>query len=241
MKTLEENVNQIQQLRKASASSFMRPALAVLTKDIKCEARGKHAFGSILLFAVTSTIAVSFSLQSFGAKPAVSSSLLWLVVYFSAMSGLSRSFVHEEETFTAGTLKMAACPNAVYLGKLAFNWLTLTAVQIVAVPLFMMLMNCPVAKPWTLISILLLGGLGLSAGATMAAAMVSRAVVKGALFAVICFPLLVPVLAASIRGSSIAMDTHSTAIAASDTKLLICYCGVVIVASLMLFKFVWED
>ena len=88
---------------------------------------------------------------------------------------------------------------------------------------------------------MLAGGLALSAGATTAAAMVSRAATKGAVFAVICFPLLAPAFAASIHGASLAMDPGAVIGAGGDIRILTSYCGTIITASLMLFRFIWED
>ncbi len=222
----------------AGLMNLARRAAAVFVKDVRCEFRAKHALGAVLMFAVTSAIAVSFTLQGFGANAAVSSSLLWLVVYFSAMSGLSRAFVREEETGTALTLRLAASPNCVYLGKLAFNWALVTALQIVSVPLLLVFMGRSVGNWGSFVALLLLGGLALSAGATAAAAMVAKAATKGAVFAVICFPLLIPALAAAIHGTTAAMGHGS---AAGDIRLLASYSGSIIIASLMLFRYIWEE
>lgn len=242
MKTAELNRLSNESIsNQASCAGFIRSVIAVLVKDLKCELRTRHALSAVLLFAVTSTVAVSFTLNTWGSKSAVASALLWLVLYFSAMSGLSRSFVHEEETLTSSTLKLAASPNSVYLGKLAFNFVMLIMVEIVTVPLFIVFMGCNIQYMGLFIALLLLGSLGMCAGATMAAAMVARAAVKGALFAVISFPLLMPVLAAAIHGTNITMDTQPIAAAASDIRILCYYCGVVITASLMLFRYIWES
>lgn len=229
------------QVREPGLGDYLRSAWAVLVKDVRCELRARNAISAVLLFAVTSTAAVSFGLGAWGSKSAVASAMLWIVIYFSAMSGLSTSFVREDETYTAATLKLAARPNSVYLGKLAFNWATLIALEVVTVPLFVLLTGCSVARWGLFAALLALGGLGLSAGATMAACMVTRAVTKGALFAVISFPLLIPVLAVAIHGTDLAMRAGSVADALSDVRLLAYYCGIVITASLMLFKFIWED
>ena len=216
-------------------------ALAVLVKDARCELRSKQSLSAVMLFGVTSTVAVSFTLGAMGVGSAVSATLLWVVIYFSAMAGLGRSFMHEEETQTAGLLRLAVAPESVYLGKLAFNFVTLIALELVTVPLFVVLMDCHVAKVGAFIALLVLGDLALSAGATTAAAMVSRASSKGALFAGISFPLLAPALGIAIAGTDVAMSGSATASAASDMTLLFCYCGIVITASLMLFRFIWEE
>lgn len=220
---------------------ILRAAAAVLAKDARCELRSKQAIAAVLLFAVTSTIAVSFTLGAVGEDRAEAAVLLWVVIYFSAMAGLGRSFAHEEETHTAALLRLAVPAESVYIGKLAFNFLTLVTVEIVAVPMFVLLTDCQIGRVGVFVGVLLLGSVALSAGATTAAAMVSRAASKGALFAGVSFPLLAPALAVAIAGTTTALGPPSHLSAASDVRLLVYYCGVVITASLMLFRYVWEE
>jgi heme exporter protein B len=75
----------------------------------------------------------------------------------------------------------------------------------------------------------------------MAAAMVSKASSRGAIYAVISFPLLLPVLAVAIHGCGFAISGQNLATAASDARLLTYYCGASIAASLMLFTYIWEN
>ncbi len=220
---------------------FVRATWAVIAKDVKCEIRTRHAIGAVILFAVTSTVAVSFGLATWGSKGEIAAALLWLVIYFAAMSGLSRSFVREEETHTGDLLRLSCPPNAIYLGKLGINLLVMAMVEVVTAPLFVTLMGCRVSAWPVLASVLVLGTIALAAGATTSAAMVSKATGKGALYAVISFPLLIPVLAVAIHGSDIAMGGGKAADALGDIRMLAYYCGIVITASLMLFRFIWED
>lgn len=227
--------------RPGGFGKYIIPAAALLAKDIKCEVRNKHAAGSILLFALTSTIAVSLMLNGWGGKSQVSAALLWIVIYFSAMMGLSRSFVREEEQRTAAVLKLSIPPVSVYIGKLLFNFLLLAAVEIIAVPLFIVMMGCSVENAGAMVIALFLGTLGLCAGGTIAAAMISKATTKGALYAVICFPLLIPVIAVAIQATDYSFAGGIANNLYSNIKLLVFYCGGVITASIMLFGFIWED
>ncbi len=220
---------------------IFRGAAAVLAKDARCELRSKQAIFAVLLFAVTSTFAVSFTLGAIGSERAISATLLWIVIYFSAMAGLGRSFAHEEETYTAGLLRLAVPAESVYIGKLIFNFLTLITVEIITVPLFVMLTDCHIWRMGVFVGILLLGSLAISAGATIAAAMISRAASRAALFAGISFPLLAPALAVAIAGTAAALGAAPHASAGVDIRLLVYYCGVVITASLMLFRYIWEE
>lgn len=221
------------------ASRFMRSIWALAAKDVRCELRSRQAITAMLLFALTSVVAVSATVGRCGLNPDVAAGLLWLVIYFSAMSGLSRSLVREEELQTASLLKLTLSPNAVYLGKLTYNFAVLLAVEIVVVPLLFLLGNCSVGNWPGLIVILVFGTVALSAAGTIAAAMVARATVKGALYAVLTFPLLAPVLFAAVHGSEATIA--GAAAPPGDIRLLAYYCGTVITGSLLLFRFVWED
>ncbi len=237
------DVSDVQQTVTAPQMDFagcVRAAFAILVKDALCELRAKHSAAAVLLFAITSTVAVSFVLNAWGKDSSVSAALLWIVLYFSAMTGLGRSFVREEEMETAAVLKLAVRPSSVYLGKLTFNLGLLAVLAIVTVPLFLLLMSARVHNWGLFVASIVTGCAALSAGATATAAMVAKAANKGALYAVISFPLLIPVLALAIRATDAAMG-GAAAGGAANVRLLIYYCGVVIPASLMLFGHIWEE
>jgi heme exporter protein B len=144
------------------------------------------------MFAVTTLIAVSFSIGSFrigdAEQPFLYAVLLWIILVFSALSGLSRSFVKEEEAGTMDVLKLSARPQSVFLGKLFFNLTLLGALELLIVPLFILLMNYNIASPALFVAMVISGGFGLGAGTTIVAAMIAQASARGALFSVLSFP-----------------------------------------------------
>jgi len=216
-------------------------ALAVLDKDLRSEFRTKYALNAIALFAVTTLTVVSFSIGQFGITPEIQASLFWIIVFFSAMSGLSRTFVREEEAGTVHALRLAAAPPVVYLGKLAFNLILMAILEIIVVPLFIGMMGLRVQNYLLFLAVLLLGSAGLASAATIIAAIVAKANVKGALFTILSFPPLLPLLIACIRGTRLALEGAEMAAGSAELRLLISYSVVMITASLMLFEFVWND
>ncbi|HBZ01304.1 MAG TPA: hypothetical protein DEO84_08310, partial [candidate division Zixibacteria bacterium] len=91
------------------SSGSVSKSLAVFFKDIKSELRTRYAINAILMFAVVTVFAVSWAVGGAGLSPILQASLLWIVIYFSSLSGLSQSFVKEEESRTAIALKLY-CP-----------------------------------------------------------------------------------------------------------------------------------
>ena len=220
---------------------LMRESWLIFKKDIRQEFRTRYALNAILLFALVTLVAVSFSIGTFNASSEIKSALLWVIIFFSAMSGLSHIFVREEEKHTADTLKLVAGSTGVFIGKFLFNLFLLYLLEVITVPLFFAVMNFEVQGVLIFIIVLLLGSFGLSAGATMTAAIISKASARGALFAVLSFPILLPVIIAGINGTKIAVKFTMIREAGDELQMLISYSVVILTAAVLLFDFVWKE
>ena len=120
----------------SEARSWLTAAWAICVKDLRAEFRTRYALSAVGLFAITTLTVVSLALGPFGLETELQAAVLWIVLFFAAMAGLSRVFVHEEETRTAPSLRLAAAPGAVYLGKYLFNLVLLLLLELLVVPLF---------------------------------------------------------------------------------------------------------
>lgn len=213
----------------------------IFQKDLRSELRNRYALNALLMFAVTTLVAVSFAMGQFGLGEKLLAALFWIVIFFSALSGLAQTFIKEEETKTVDTLKLVASPNSIYLGKLTFNIALLFTTEVVIVPLFFLLSNVGGVNLLLFFGVLILASLGLAAATTLIAAIVSKAAVKGALFAALSFPILLPLLVTAIQGTELSFGGEVFMGGFSELKILFCYLVVMLVASLMLFDFVWSE
>ena len=219
----------------------MHSILLVFMKDVKQELRSKAAINSILLFAVVTLTAVSFSIGTFSITNDIMAALLWIIILFSSMSGFSHVFLKEEEAHTADTLKLIAQPNDVFMGKFLFNFSLLTVVVCIIVPLFVAVFNFEVFNVALFILNLALGTIALSAGGTIVAALIAKASSRGALFSVLAFPILLPVLILGITITRMAFKDGQTDIFMPEIQALFAYCVIVITASMLLFEYIWND
>ncbi len=217
-------------------------SFAVLRKDLLCEFRTRYAVNAIVLFGITTLTVVSFSVGQQSLAPEVYSAIFWIIIFFSAMSGLAHVFIREEETKTAMVLRLTADPTPVYLGKLGYNVLLLALLEAIIAPLFFILTDARLESPALFIVVLILGMIGLAGATTLIAAIISKAGVKGALFAVLSFPILLPLLIGLINATSKAFATGEVyfSAASSELQLLVSYGVIMITASLLLFEYVWE-
>lgn len=213
-------------------------------RDLRSEFRTRYAVNAIIMFAVTTLVAVSFSIGSFRIaeddRSFLYAVLLWIILVFSALSGLSRSFVKEQEAGTIDTLKLSARPQAVFLGKLMFNLTLLAALELIIVPVFVLLMGYSIGHPLPFVGIVVVAGLGLGAGTTIVAAMIAQASTRGALFSALSFPLLLPLMITAIKGceqASIGIDRIGWA----EARMALAYLVIMIIVSLFLFPLIWEE
>ena len=224
---------------------ILRAAAAVFLKDLRTEWRTRVALNALLLFAFSALVLVGYAVGptrlTLEDRPVVNSVLLWIVLFFSAMTGLSRAFVNEEETGTAAALRLTAPPASVFLGKLLANLALLAVVMTVVVPLFLALMSFGIAAPGLFLAVLALGGVGIGAASTFIAAIVSKTAAKGALFAVLATPLLLPPLVAAVTGTRIAAAEPDLAAGLDVIRLLFAYDGLMVTASFLLFDAVWRE
>ena len=224
-----------------TSASLATKCLTMLVKDLKLELRDKYALNAVLMFGITTLAVVSFSLGQRNLPPHLLGALFWVIMFFSAMSGLAHIFIREEESGTSLALRLAAPPDAVYIGKLLFNLILLSVLTVIITPLFFIFTNAPVSSAIDFIPILILGVLGLCSATTLIAAIIARAAVKGALFAVLSFPIIIPLLLTLVISTQKLFEGSGVGGVMTELQFLLAYMVVMIVGSLMLFKFVWTE
>jgi heme exporter protein B len=224
------------------SSGSVSKSLAVFRKDIKSELRTRYAINAILMFAIVTVFAVSWAVGGTGLAPVLQASLLWIVVYFSSLSGLSQSFVKEEESRTAIALRLYSPADVVFGGKLIFNLVLLVLLNLITIPLFAIFIGFDITSYPLFLTFLALGSLGLVIVTTIVAAIISKASVKGALFAVLSFPLVLPLLIEAISGTKKAMVPGlGFAEARVELQVLISYIVVMTILGFFLFESIWND
>jgi heme exporter protein B len=224
-----------------SGYGWGKRVLALYQKELRSELRTRYALNSLILFAVVSLTAVSLAVGQFALSIRIKSSFFWVVLFFSAMSGLAQVFIKEEESKTSYMLKLAASPGLIYTAKLLYNFTLLLALEVAIVPLFSIFLGLNLENFSLFLAVAFLGSAALASATTIIGAIVSKASVKSALFAVLSFPLLIPVLVMGMEGTYLAAGGARFAEAAGQLAFLLSYTVVLITVSLNLFEFVWSE
>jgi len=189
-------------------------------------------------------VMVSAALSAAVPRPDVTAAMLWIILLFAALSGLDRVFVREEEMGTANGLRLGAPATAVFAGKLLFNLVLVFTVELISVPLSIAMLSVKIWNSGLFIAVLLVGGAALAAAATFIAALIAQASTgKAALFTIVAFPVLLPLLFLCVQGTFGSLhQAHSyQARGEANVSMMAIYAVVMTTASLLLFEYVWHD
>ncbi len=194
------------------------------------------------MFVITSVATILFALREDEVSTDVLSGMFWVVIFFTAMSGLSRIFVSEEERGTTMTLQLVASPSVVYFGKLIFNCgLTIALSSAVSV-LYLTVFPAFIIKSWAIFLLtIFLGSLGFAAAATIIAAIIAKANTKGTLYPVLSFPILIPLLMTVMKSTARALDGEVFTAALGEFQILVSYLLIMVAGSFLLFDYVWKE
>ncbi len=215
---------------------------AIFLKDLKSELRTRYAINALIMFVVVTISMLLFSTAGEVVSETLLSGLLWVVIFFSAMSGLSRAFVSEEDRGTVLFLQLATRPSVVYFGKLLFNFILILGLNFFIVVAYLLTMeNFKVKSFDVFLLCLILGGLGLASASTIIAAIIAKANTKGTLYPVLSFPVLLPLLMTAINMTQLSIEGATLGETVGHLRILVSYSMVVIIASYLLFDYIWKE
>lgn len=222
----------------SNGSSSGAAVWAILRKECRSEWRTRYGLNAALLFAITSLTSVSFAVGRLSDRVDLLSALLWVVLLFAALASMSHAFVREVEGHTLTLLRLVASPTAIALGKLLFNLVFLVVIEAVTVPLYLVLMGAPPPRWGAFLTLLGLGSVALACATTLVGAVIAQTRGRGALFAGVALPLLLPVLAAAVSGMR---SQWAGGPIVAEARLLAAYAVALFGVSLLLYDHLWED
>ena len=216
--------------------------ISVFKKDWQSELRTRYAINALAMFILVTISVILFSIGQEKVSAHLTGGLFWVVIFFSAMSGLSRAFVSEEERGTTLTLQLIAAPSTIYFGKLFFNLVLVFIMNISIVILFYLLFESFIILNVSLFLLsLFLGSTGIAVSSTLIAAIIAKANTKGTLYPVLSFPILLPLILTLMELTKFAMDGDLISDSYAELIVLVSYDVIMATAGYMLFDFIWKD
>lgn len=214
----------------------------LIKKEILLEWRQKYAINGILLY-LASTIFVcylSFNLRAGAVQPITWNALFWIIVLFTAVNSISKSFIQEREGRLLYYYSLVN-PAHIIVAKTVYYSLLMIGLTIVGFLLYSLVMGNPIQDLSIFLLTVVLGSFGLAASLTMISGIASKTPNSSTLVAVLSFPVLIPLLLLLIKCSKNAIDGIERSLYYDDLAILVAINAIVVSISYMLFPYLWRS
>jgi heme exporter protein B len=174
-------------------------------KDLRQELRTLESVPAMLLFSFSTFVIFHFGLDRASLEGDLASGVLWVTLLFAAVLGMNRLFVAEREQGGFDAFLLAPVDRtAMFVAKAAVLFLFLVAVELLALPAFVVLLLEPgpgQALPG-LLAVLALADLGLAIIGTLVGAIAVQTRARDLIVPLLALPLAIPLLIAAAEATA---------------------------------------
>jgi len=223
---------------------LLRQTYLLLSKDLLIELRRRDSLLTMFFFGTLLLFVFHFAFDLPPDKIAeLAPALLWLAFLFTGTLGLAQLFQAERDNHCLDALLLSPLDRgALFLAKTGFNFVLMFVVELVVIPLFWVLFNL---SAWNLLPqlflVTLLGTLGFCVLGTITAAITLRARARELLLPLVLFPLMIPVILATIRCMESIMTTGGMTAAMPWLRLLTGFDVIFLTIGILIFDWVIES
>jgi heme exporter protein B len=216
--------------------------LTLLQKEFTLDLRRKSIVLGIVLYLLSTTFIcyLTFSLKSASMSALTWSALYWIIVMFSGVNSVAKSFIGEKKGLDI-YLYSVADPHDIILAKIVYNALLCGAMALVCFALFTVFFGNPVADMTTFSIVLLLAPIAFSGAFTMLSGIASRSGNSNVVMAVLSFPVIISTLLLVVKITKNCIDGLDPSISYNDLLSLAAIDALLIASSYILFPFVWRS
>lgn len=192
----------------------LQSALSVALKDLRVAGRTRDTllatafFAGLVLLVLGLALGGDTAARTPGQTAGVAAGAVWTALALAAAVGAGRAFAQEQEAGALEQLLLYPGPHgALYLGKLLGVLGPLLLITVFTLPAGLILFGAAGAGravPWVgLVLPTVLGVLGFAAGTTFYGAITVNLRAREALLPALAFPILVPVVIASVKATTL--------------------------------------
>jgi len=217
---------------------------AMVWKDLTAEWRAKASFHAVVFLAGLILMLFGFALgPDQDALAEAGAGIIWLTLLFSGVLTFNRCYERElEDGAFEALLLYPGDRRSLFLGKLLSNLAFLLMVELLILPAAALLYGLPILESVLPLAVVLgLGTLGFVTLGTFYAAMASRLRAREVLLPLLLFPMLIPLLLASVEATGALLEGDAMGRAAGWIRLLVVFDAVFVTASFLAFEYVIEE
>jgi heme exporter protein B len=223
---------------------LLKTAFLLAKKDLYSELKTKQVLTTMIIFAGLTILVFSFAFDpANNTTKAVIPGVIWVIICFSGILGLNRSFLSEQRNDTMQGLLIAPMDaQSIYLGKFFANFSMILIVEIVAIPFLFLLFDFKIlgSIPYFIL-VMFIGSFGFISIGTFLASLAANSKSSEMLLPLLLFPITSPILIGVVQATRIMLtNIENLASALAWIQLVSAYDVIFFVLCFILIDYVLE-
>jgi heme exporter protein B len=223
-------------------AAYLRKVWAIAAKDLRAELRAKETLSVMVAFSLLAVLifGLAFDLRVPDAEMVVPG-VLWVVILFSGVLGLNRSFGAEVDRGTLAALLLAPVDrSAIYFGQFLSPLLFMLINAAVILPFTLLIFDVNLLQPWNLLGVLL-GTVGYVAVGTLFAALAANSRARESLLPILLLPVMAPIFMAGVALTAAVVDSRAVDDFQRWLWVMVIYDLLFITVAYLVFDLIWEE
>ncbi len=222
---------------------MMSTVASLIHKDLVVEYRSRQVFVTTLFFGLLVLVVGNFALLSGEQYSLIAHGVLWISFLFSGLLFLNHIMSSEKEESTISALLISpASPGQIFLGKMLAAFLFLIGLELVLFPVFHLLFNFPfTVNSLLLFVVIIFAAIGYCSLGVLLSTMSLSVKNREIILSVILFPILIPLLIASVKCSLILMNDMKMDAFYTWFKFLVAFDVIYVVLSYHSYFWIMEE
>lgn len=209
----------------------------LLIKEFMLESRSRNILMSTLLY-IFSTVFICY-LAFMNVESGVWNGLIWIIILFTVTNAANRIFFYESGQQRIYLYTLANARNII-MSKLIYQWLVGAVLALLVLAVWSLLFNRNINQLGWFIAVLLLGVWAMSNVLTLNNALSSGTKNSPTVLAILSFPVLLPILLTTIKGSAMALQVTYNAQIPYFVLVLLLLNVLTVTLSVILFQYLWR-
>lgn len=187
--------------------AFLNVVFSIFWKDLLAERRTREILGTMLVFALTVILIFVFAFDlSIEMRSKAAPGVIWVTLCFAGTISLNRTMSLEKDREGFDALLLAPVDRtAIFVGKALVNWIYLLITAAILLPVYALFNNVNLFNGGVA-GVILLGTLGYILTGTLLSTLSLQLRTRDMLLPVLLFPVLIPLLLAVVRASTILLQ-----------------------------------
>jgi heme exporter protein B len=211
-------------------------------KEFKLELRRKSVISGLGLYLLSLIFIcyITFNLRQASISEATWSALFWLVILFSVINSVAKSFIGENKGLSIYYYSVASS-QAIIVSKILYNTILCFVLSMAGYLLFEVFIDNPIQDRQTFFLTLCLTSIGFASSLSLISGISSKANNSNILMAVLSFPLLISILLMAIKITKNVLDGLDPSFSHDELFNLVAINCILSGLAYLLFPYIWRS